>query len=185
MQAIRPNLQLLRLMSVIIANVIISPMNADNLDTDLEYRVKAGFLGNFAKFVRWPTAFLPKADSPYVIGILGEDPFGSVIDQAIDGFTIGGKNVVIKRFNDVASLEFCHILFISRSQKVHLDHIFTSLQRVPTLTVGEMSNFCQKGGMINFIFIENNIRFEVNSNAAQKAQLKLSSNLLSLAKAIY
>ena len=165
--------------------MIVSTTFANNSNTNIEYHVKAGFLGNFAKFVRWPAAFLPKSDRPYVLGILGDDPFGSVIDQAIDGFTIGGKSVVIKRFSDRTLLEFCHILFISRSQKAHLDDIFANLEGVSTLTVSEMDEFCKKGGMINFIFVESNIRFEVNPDAARKAQLKLSSNLLSLAKAIY
>ena len=166
-------------------NVIINHTNADESTANLEYHVKAGFLGNFAKFIQWPATFFPKADSPYILGIVGEDPFGTIIDQAVEGFTVGDRPMLVRRFRDAMSLKFCHILFISRSQKAHLDDILAQLRETPTLTVSDMENFCEKGGMINFILIDNNIRFAINASASKKAGLKLSSSLLSLAKAIY
>ena len=177
--------QRFKLVSMIIVNVILLPVDAHSSDANLEYQVKAAFLGNFAKFVRWPKVFFPESDSPYVFGILGDDPFGSIIDRAIEGFRIGGRQVVVKRFKNAASLEFCHILFISRSQEKNVKDIFVKLREVPTLTVSEMINFCQEGGMINFILVEGKIRFEINASAAKKAGLKVSSSLLSLARAIY
>ena len=177
--------QRFKLMIVIIVNVILAPINAHSSDTKLEYQVKAVFLGNFAKFVRWPEAFFPKPDSPYVFGVLGDDPFGCIIDQAIEEFSIDGRKVIVKRFKNATSLEFCHILFISRSQKKFREDVLVKLREVPTLTVSEMNNFCQEGGIINFILLDGKVRFEINTSAAKKARLKLGSDLLSLAKAIY
>lgn len=185
MRIVGPQFKRMKLVCMILLNVFISDTIADGSGTSLEYHVKAGFLGNFARFIRWPATAFPKSNTPYIIGILGDDPFGPVIDQAIEGFTVEARSLIVKRYNNTTSLEFCHILFISRSQKTNLDNILAQLQKVPTLTVSDINGFCKKGGMINFIHFENNIRFEINASASQKARLKLSSNLLALAKAIY
>ena len=161
---------------------LLSPPHS--LAIDVEYQIKAGFLGNFAKFVRWPPEIFENSGSPYILGILGEDPFGSFMDEAVEAFEIEGRRMVIKRFPNIATYEFCHILFISSSQKTLLDPIFWKLKTLPTLTVSETAEFCKKGGMINFIFVKNNIRFQINVGATEKAQLKVSSSLLSLAREI-
>lgn len=144
-----------------------------------EYEVKAAFLYNFAKFIEWPP------DPPgefFIIGILGDDPFGPVIDQLLLNKTIKDKKVLVRRFRGVNELEFCHILFVSASAANQAQSAFDRFKGSAVLTVGEASGFARSGGVVNFYIQENKVRFEINQKAAGEAGLKISSQLLKLAK---
>jgi hypothetical protein len=119
-----------------------------------------------------------------VIGILGEDPFGDDLDNTVQGKYIHGRQIEIERYDRLDNLNDCQILFISDSKTKNLSTIFNKLRYTNVLTVGDTENFCQKGGIINFIRKENKIHFEINVDAAQAAGLKLSSKLLNLAKIV-
>jgi hypothetical protein len=147
-----------------------------------EYQVKAAFLYNFAKFVEWPAG--TGVDAPLVIGVLGKDPFGSQIDRAVEGKTVNGRRLMIKRFSSLEAYEYCHILFVSSSEKNNLAHIIAAVRNSSVLTVSETERFAHIGGIINFVTIENRIRFEINQAAAERAGLKISSKLLSLARVV-
>ena len=147
-----------------------------------EYRVKAAFLLNFAKFVEWPPeAFTDKA-SPFIIGVLGQNPFGNDLEQTISGKTVNDRALQIReKVQTITEATNCHILFISTSEKKRLPEIFDGLRGTRVLTVGEMDGFTKSGGAINFVMEGNKIRFEIREEAAKKAGLKISSKLLSLA----
>jgi len=148
-----------------------------------EYQVKAVFLYNFAKFVEWPSD--PGGSSgPISICVLGDDPFDGILDQAIKGKTVNGRELVIKRFKQVGEAAACQIVFISSSNKKVLRPILESLIRAGALTVGETEGFAQLGGVINLTLEDNRVHFEINVDAAQRARLKISSKLLSLAKIV-
>jgi len=149
-----------------------------------EYMIKAGFLYNFTKFVEWPEEVFENSDTPITIGILGEDPFGSGLDQTIEKKTAQGRSLLIKRFKTPDDLETCHILFINASEKKHLSETMNKFKDWHVLTVSEMEGFTELGGIINFIKEENRIRFEINLDAAEQAGLKISSRLLRLAKIV-
>jgi hypothetical protein len=146
-----------------------------------EQQLKAAFLLNFAKFVEWPPTAFGEATSPIVLGILGENPFGDVLEQTIRGKTINNRPLVVKPFRSSAETTNCHILFISASEKPRLPEILAGLRGASVLTVAEMDRFTETGGMINFIRQGNKIRFQINEVAAKSAGLKISSKLLSLA----
>jgi hypothetical protein len=152
-----------------------------------EYLIKAGFIYNFAKFVEWPSAAFADADSPIVIGVVGVDPFGSLIDRIVEDKKIGSRGFVVKRFKsgrDLKDLKDCKILFISPSEKGHIDEILQSVKGLPILTVGETPGFAERGGIIRFTLEDNRVRFEVNVEAARQVNLNISSRLLTLAKII-
>src|SRR5437868_8530842 len=152
-----------------------------------EYLIKAGFIYNFAKFVEWPAAAFSQADSPIVIGVLGADPFGSVLDHIVEDKKIGARGFIVKRYKwgkDLKDLKDCKILFISASEKAHIDEILQSVKGLPILTVGETLGFAERGGVIRFTLEDNRVRFEVNVDAAHDADLNISSRLLTLAKII-
>jgi len=149
-----------------------------------EYQIKAAFLYNFAKFVEWPATALRDPGAPIIVAVLGEDPFGADLEQTLNGKSAGGRRVLVRRFKGVRDLEFCHILFISPSEKEHLRETLRALKNSNILTVGESDGFARLGGMINFIPEENRVRFEINIDAADRAGLKISSKLLKLAKII-
>jgi YfiR/HmsC-like len=152
-----------------------------------EYLIKAGFIFNFAKFVEWPSAAFVQPDSPIVIGILGTDPFGTLIDQIVQDKKIGARGFVVKRLKwgaDVKELRECKILFVGASEKAHIDELVQTLKGQPILTVGETPGFAERGGVIRFVLEDNRVRFEVNVAAARQADLTISSRLLTLARII-
>jgi hypothetical protein len=152
-----------------------------------EYLIKAGFIFNFAKFVEWPTAAFAQPDSPIVIGILGTDPFGTIIDQIVQDKKIGARGFVVKRLKwgvDFKELKECKILFVGASEKAHLDELVQIVKGLPILTVGEAPGFAERGGVIRFVLEDNRVRFEVNVEAARQADLTISSRLLTLARII-
>ncbi len=145
-----------------------------------EYEVKAACLYRFAKFVEWPAACLPDGTGPIVIGIIGVDPFGDILDDAIKGKTVNDRPVEIRRFARIDDITKCHILFVSRSERQKLGQILGRREVTCALTVGESDEFVQRGGMINFRIKDKRVVFEISQVAAERAGLKISSQLLKL-----
>jgi len=159
---------------------------SDSSDSS-EYLIKAGFIYNFAKFVEWPAAAFAQPDSPIVIGILGTDPFGNLIDRIVENKKIGARGLVVKRLKwgtDIKDLQECKILFVGASEKAHLDELVQIVKNLPILTVGETPGFAERGGVIRFVLEDNRVRFEINVEAAHHADLTISSRLLTLARII-
>lgn len=146
-----------------------------------EYQVKAAFVFNFAKFVEWPQAESTNGTAPIVVGILGEDPFGAELDRIVNDRQVNGRPLRLKRFVSLSEVNDCHMLFISSSEKQRLQTIFDSLQSKGILTIGDSENFAKEGGMINFVLEKGKVRFQINIDAAERAGIKLSSQLLKLA----
>jgi YfiR/HmsC-like len=165
------------LLSALLLTVLFGYANAQQ---KLEYKVKAAFLYNFAKFVEWPG--LKKADPslPFVIGVLGDDPFGPELDNIQSKF-IGGRRIAVKRFETIDNYEPCHILFVNFGEKNILKKMLLQIKNKNVLTVGDAEGFAKTGGMIGFIQKQNKIRFEINVTAAEQSDIKISSNLLKLA----
>ncbi|MFT3911726.1 MAG: YfiR family protein [Ferruginibacter sp.] len=150
--------------------------------TAAEYQVKAVFLYNFTRFVDWPAATFESATSPFVIGILGNDPFGNYIDETVSGESTGEHPIVIKRFKTVKDIDNCQILFINSTDAETIKSVLSDTREKKILTVSDANNFASLGGIIGF-FIENNkIRMQINTEAAKAASLSISSKLLGVAK---
>jgi len=145
-----------------------------------EYQVKATYLYNFVRFVEWPAAAFASADTPITIGVLGDDPFGTVLDQTVKGETVRNRKLAIQRSRRAPDLKDCHVVFISRSEKGRLADVLASLDAGSTLTVGETDNFTHRGGAINLYLDGNKVRFEINAGVTERKGLKLSSQLLKL-----
>jgi hypothetical protein len=148
-----------------------------------EYEVKAVYLYNFSKFVQWPPAGEESKDT-FAICVLGRDPFGAALDAAIAGEKIEQKAMVARRITDLQEATKCQILFIANSEATHVKQILSVLGKNSILTVSDVAEFSQNGGVIQFVIQENKVRFEVNLTAAEKAGLTLSSQLLKVASAV-
>ena len=148
-----------------------------------EYQVKAAFLYNFAKFVEWPDKASPKRSHTIIIGVLGESSTSEALEPFMDR-QVKSYKTVVKHFKKPRDLTFCHILFISASEEPRLEGILKTLRGSNILTVGEVKGFSQLGGIINFIIVENKVRFEINVKAAEEAGLNMSSKLLKLARIV-
>jgi hypothetical protein len=150
----------------------------------LEYQVKATFLYNFSKLTEWPPETFSENTAELVIGIVGEDPFGGAIEKLAEDERQHGRKLVIKRLRWNEELKPCHVLFVSRSEKKHLRAILANVDGAGVLTVSEIEGFAASGGMIEFVFDDNRIRFDINREAALRGNLKISSRLLALAHTV-
>lgn len=163
----------------------VAPLDWAQAEPSGEYQLKAAFLFNFAKFVDWPPTSFASPQSPFVLCILGPDPFGHAIDEVLKGKTIANRSVVIERLKSVAQVRQCHMVFVSQSESFHLADIIVALHGACVLLVGEADGFAEAGGTIQFALEDNHVRFLINPDAAARAGLKVSSKLLSLARVVH
>jgi len=159
-------------------------VEAEQAPAPREYEVKAAFLFNFTRFVQWPATAFASTNSPFVIGVVGDDPFGADLDDIVRGEIAHGHPLIVKRFGDDEDLSRCHLLFISRSKKEGLDLLLRRLAGQPVLTVGDTGGSAERGVMVNLLLVEGSIKMEINPKAAAEAGLQISSRLLSLAKIV-
>ena len=147
------------------------------------YPVKLAFLYNFTKFVEWPAGSYRDAGAPLVICIVGHDPFSLDLEQELQTRTAGGRSVEVRTLKPSDPLSGCHVVFVPVTEKDQ-DRIVRDLNGSSTLTVGETEGFAARGGVINLTVEENKVHFEINEVAADRAGLKISSKLLSIAKIV-
>jgi hypothetical protein len=147
-----------------------------------EYQVKAAFVYNFALFTEWPDRAFADKDSPFVVAVIGTDPFGSFLQQTLQNKTIAGRPVILRHIDTADQISGCQLLFVPASEDDHLDDIFKQVADQPILTIGESDKFLDAGGTIRFLLEDGKIRFEISPDSAAKAGLRISSKLLSLAK---
>jgi YfiR/HmsC-like len=150
--------------------------------TSAEYQIKAVFLFNFARFVDWPAKAFPEVDALLVIGVLGDDPFGSYLDETVRGEKVNGHPLAVQRYRRVNEIKACHVLFVSRSEADRLDQIVGSLRGRSILTVGDTDDFTAHGGMIRLATEKNKVRMHINLDAVKAANLAVSSKLLRVAE---
>lgn len=148
-----------------------------------EYDVKAAFLYNFVTFTEWPAGAFSQTDSPFVIGILGEDPFGSILDQIVHGEQVRKRALVVRRFKRVEDARSCQLLFISASEGSRTGAILRRLQGCPVLTVGDIPGFAERGGAIGFV-TGASVRLDINPLAVRNSGLVISSKILRLARLV-
>lgn len=146
-----------------------------------EYRLKAAFLFHFTTFIDWPDGTLK--DDSIEVGVLGQDPFGKAL-ETIDGKVVQGRRIIVKRSRSPKDLTSCSVLFIARSEKGRLREILSELGDRPVLTVSDIENFSRKWGVINYTTAGNRVRFEINTAAAKRAHLRVSSRLLRVATVV-
>ncbi len=151
---------------------------------NLEYRVKAAFLFNFTKFVDWPPNAFTSASAPLEICVLGIDPFGSLLDEAVLGKSINEHPLRIRRVGVSSDIESCRVLYVSDSERANFREMSIRLSKHPILTVADFDGFTNEGGMIRFMILDGKVRFEVNRSNAEQARLTLSSKLLSVAHTV-
>lgn len=144
-----------------------------------EYRIKAAFLYNFAKFVEWPAGSFKNAADPIAICVLG-NPFGGRLEDTVNGKQIDERRLIVREISDVAEAAGCHILFVASEKKRTAD-LLGHVRARPVLTVGEAANFAASGGVIGFKLESDRVRLEINLFAADRARLRISSKLLGLA----
>ena len=157
-----------------------SPAIAQSKPT--QYEVKAAYLLNFAKFVKWPPA--PPQEETFQICLLGSDPYGAILPQTVGGERQEGKSIEVKRISTAKEAAGCRIVYVGSSEQSRLGTVLPILIEQHALVVGDLPNFCERGGVIGFVMEGDKVRFEVNLNAAQAAGLNMSSDLLRVATSV-
>jgi hypothetical protein len=150
----------------------------------LEYQIKAAFLLKFPKYAEWPPEAFPDATGPLVIAVLGESKVTEEIQKGIAGRTINGREVVLKQLLSPEDAIDCHILFVAAAEQPHVTGLLARLKNRGVLTVGESDGFLAAGGVINLALRDRKVSLEVNLAAADRARIKISSKLLSVANVV-
>lgn len=146
-----------------------------------EYAIKSVFLYNFCHFIDWPDSAFSSPDEPLVIGIVGDDPFGPLLREAVQGETYHNRPITIDHYRGPKDIRHCHILFVSRSEAGRLEAILSAVNSKNVATVGETDDFLQRGGMISLPTDHNRVHLRVNPDALRAANLSVSSKLLRVA----
>lgn len=147
-------------------------------------QVQAAYLYNFGKFIKWPADVAANQSSTFNICVLDQDPFGDTLRSALTGEAVGGKPVAVKRLPRAQDAAGCHILFINAAQAKGWGGILAALDDSSVLTVSDMPDFSNRGGMIQFVLDGDRIRFEINLERAEKSHLVLASELLKVAASV-
>ncbi|HZN98536.1 MAG TPA: YfiR family protein [Gemmatimonadales bacterium] len=162
-----------------------APAGTGYRGASLEYQVKAAYLLNFTRYVEWPSQAFQAPTDPVRVCVLGRDPFDGVLDATLEGKTTQGRPLALRRVRSSADAAGCHLVFISRETWRTLGELPRTLRSPGRLTVGESDEFAQAGGVIGFVIQDEAVRFVVNAEARDRAGLRISSRMLSLAAAVY
>jgi YfiR/HmsC-like len=147
-----------------------------------EYQLKAVFLFNFGKFVEWPPQAFADPHDPFTICVLGESPFGSALEEAVRGKTVASRPIAIRLLSNPQQAHTCQILFVSASERNRMHGLLEGLRNSCVLTVGDTEDFTANGGIVQFRMKDARVRIEIDAEAAERATLRISSRLLSLAE---
>jgi len=149
-----------------------------------EAQIKSAYLYSFGKFVEWPSGAAAPAGNTFPICVLGHDPFGATLDEVLRNASVGGQSVVARRISTTDEAPGCRIVYVGSSEAARLDIILASLTRAPVLTVSDLPDFTDRGGMIRFVSADKRLRFEINLPPTQEAGLVMRSDLLRVATAV-
>lgn len=147
-----------------------------------EYALKSVFLYNFLRFIEWPNAAFESPGDPLVIGVLGNDPFGPLLEETVAGETFHGRNIRIENYRHPREIGRCQLLFVSASESHRLNEILAAVAGRSIVTVGETAEFVERGGMIGLPADRNRVRLVINPNTLRAARLNVSSKLLRVAE---
>jgi YfiR/HmsC-like len=147
-----------------------------------EYALKSVFLYNFCRFIDWPKSAFASPQQPFVIGVIGRDPFGPMLNEAVAGETYHDRPIRIEHYRNPSQIGNCQLLFVSASASAEIDRILAAVAHKDVVTVGETEEFLDHGGMIALTTRRNRIRLSINTSAVRAAQMEVSSKLLRIAE---
>jgi hypothetical protein len=162
----------------------LSPADAAEPAVTKEQQVRAAFLYNFTKFVEWPEEKFADTNAPIVIGVLGRNPFGSALTDTVRDRKVNGRVIQVRQIANVSEVRGLHVLFLSGGETARFDGLENALREASVLGVGESETFLQRGGTIRFVLEEDKVRFEIDMRSAERAKLKISSQLQRLARTV-
>jgi hypothetical protein len=172
-----------RLLRWLLISLLITANSSPAQSSVPEYKLKAVFLFRFSQYVEWPEKVF-KDQQPFVIGILGADPFDGFIDETVQGESVKGHPAQVRRFKSLDEISNCHILYVSGSAAARLPEVLAKVKGRPILTVSDIPNFATRGGMIRFTRNGPRIGFRINVDASKQSHLTISAKLLQMAEIV-
>jgi hypothetical protein len=178
----RPNRPMLRVLLRVASATfaLLCGIGAAQAQVASESQVKAAFLYNFTKFVQWPAEAFATSQAPLVVCVPARDVPGVAL-ESIEGKQAQGRELRVRRVVRLDEARTCHVLFIPEALEAHSADWLRAVRLLPVLTVGESDGFAESGGVIGFVSREDRVQFEINPEAAARANLRVSSQLLRLA----
>ena len=170
--------------AVLIALLAICDGTGASADGSLEFAVKATFLYKFAPFVDWPDFAFASPTSLFNLCLVGDDPFGGLVDQATAGRQIGARPIVVRHLHTIDGPEGCQIMFVANSNAQSAQKVLEIVRGAAVLTVTDSITNGTARGVIHFIILDNRVRFDIDDNLAAQDHLTISSKLLSLAHTV-
>ncbi|MGH8687740.1 MAG: YfiR family protein [Burkholderiales bacterium] len=152
--------------------------------TSTEVRIKAAFLYKFSDFIEWPPASFARADSPFVIGVMGADALADELAQVVANRHVGARPVEVRKLRRGASLAGLQVLFVGGRVAEHVAGILAAAKGHSTLTVTESEDEQAPGSIINFVLVDDKVRFDVALPAAEAVKLRISARLLAVARKV-
>jgi hypothetical protein len=160
---------------VAFATVSASATHAAQFSVDA---VKAAYLFRFAQYVEWPET---AADTPFVFAVSGAEDVAVHLERLLTGMTVNGRHAVVRRVTRAQELEGVQILFVGADAFARSRALRSGAIKRPILVVTQDESGLDGGGVINFIEVDRNLRFEISLIAADRSGLKIDSSLLSVA----
>ena len=149
-----------------------------------ETQVKAAFLYKFGSFVEWPLRAFARPETGFAIGVLGADAVATELEQLASGRTVQGRPITVQRLKRGEPVTGLHLLFVGQSEAVRLGEILSAAKGQPLLVVTDTDDALTRGSMINFITVDDKVRFDVALPQAERGQLKISARLLAVARKV-
>ena len=171
-------------LSILVAAGIAGPCAAQSDAQTAEYRVKAAFLYKFGGYVEWPQGVFAKPDSPIAIGVIGADALAEELARIVAGRTINGRPVTVRKLRPGEAVARLHVLFVGRGESGRLAGILAAARGQALLTVTESEEGLELGSMINFVVVEDKVRFDIAPPPSESSNLKISARLLGVARKV-
>lgn len=149
-----------------------------------EYTLKAVYLERITRFLKWPDHSEEWADDAFVIGVLGENPFGERLKEILSERTIKNRQTKVRSFSGLTEISQCHLLYISPTASAELSAVLEVTRKRPILTVGDTTGFAEKGVLVNLFVEKDKLRFEINERGFHDAGILIDSLLLKVAKIV-
>lgn len=169
-------------MAVLLAGAVVSTSRAQSNAEALEYRIKAAFVCKFASYVEWPAQAFARSDSPVVIGVIASDAVAEEVGRTAANLSVEGRPLVVRRLLRGDPMVGVHLVYITRSEDSRLTETLAATKGQPVLVVTESRRAAVLGSMINFIVVDDKVRFDVALPAAESSRLKISARLLGVAR---
>jgi hypothetical protein len=150
-----------------------------------EAQIKAAFLYNFTKFVAWPEASFAAPGDAFVVGLFGDSALQQALEATVKDRRVNGRSIIVKRVVTPVEARAVHLLFVEAAEEASFADVWQKIADSTVLVVGESPQFLASGGCIRLILDEQRLRFEINASAAERARLRISSQLQKLAVAVH